>query len=50
MPSQIGKMAERVFRALFIEAYSFPDSNMYVRKQSPSLIIALKESMSGVLQ
>ena len=50
MPSQVGKMAERALRALFIEEYPFPHSNMYVRKQSPSLIVALKGSMSRVLQ
>ena len=50
MPSQVGKMAERAFQALFIEEYQFPDSNMYVRKQNPSLIVASKGSMSRVLQ
>ena len=50
MTSQISKMAERALCALFLEAYPFPDSNMYVRKQSPSLIVALKGTMSGVLQ
>ena len=49
MPSQLGKMAERALRTLFIE-YPFPHSNIYERKQNPSLIVALKGSMSRVLQ
>ena len=50
MPSQVGKMAEKALRALFMKKYPFLDSNMYLRKQSPSLIVALKRCMSRVLQ